>query len=439
MSIRVPLAWKNLTHDRRRLLAALAGVGFAVLLMCMQLGFRNALFDSTVALLEQLNADLILVSTARYSLSMHETFSRRRLYQALACPGVVAAEPVYIELQLAQWKSPEDGIGRPVRVLGFDPRSSAFRLKEINDQARALEHDHAVLLDAKSKRDLGRGEVPFATELSGRRVRVVGTFELGTDFVNDGNLVTSSGTFGRLFRSRGAGPDGLAEVDLGLVRVAAHADPAAVQRELAARLPGDIDVFTLRQFIDLERGFWASSTPIGYVFGVGALMGFVVGVIVCYQVLYSDISQHMPEFATLKAIGYPGRYFFGVVLQQALWLALLGFVPGALISLGLYGVVAAAQHGQAAFLHAAQRADQRQQRGFPRPGRAGHDHDLAGEQVQIVLGQHLFAQVPLAESERQAARLDHGLARSVKAFTARAGRSQDRRLRSAVGVAMVGS
>jgi putative ABC transport system permease protein len=51
---------------------------------------------------------------------------------------------------------------------------------------------------------------------------------------------------------------------------------------------------------------------------------------------------HLPEYATLKAMGYSDRYLIGVLLQEALILAILGFIPEFTISLGLYGLIAKA-------------------------------------------------------------------------------------------------
>ena len=65
-------------------------------------------------------------------------------------------------------------------------------------------------------------------------------------------------------------------------------------------------------------------------------MGFVVGVVIVYQILYTDVSDHLPEYATLKAIGYSDWILLGVILQEALILAILGFIPGYFASYGVY-------------------------------------------------------------------------------------------------------
>jgi putative ABC transport system permease protein len=335
---KVPLAWRNLTHDVRRLSVALAGVAFAVLLMCMQVGFQNALFDSTVALIEGLNADIIITSRARYTLSVREPFTRRRLSQAAATPGVQAAYPLYIETRFASWKNPETGVTYPIRVLAFDPDEPVWRMPSAVEQAPLLRQANTVLMDERSKSDYGPHPTGMTAELSGQTVRVVGKFQLGTDFANDGNLLMSTGNYVRYF----GGPSGgkiLSEVDLGLVLVEPGYDPQQVKESLINDLPDDVAIFTLDEFAQQELDFWAQSTPIGYIFTFGTALGFLVGVIICYQILYADISDHLSEFATLKAMGYRPRYFVLLVLQESLFLSVLGFIPGAIISALLYTVV----------------------------------------------------------------------------------------------------
>ena len=342
----VPLAWKNITHNRRRLALALAGVGFAVLLMCMQIGFRNALFDSTVELLEKLNADLIVTSKMLYALGVSDQFARRRLDQIAACPGVEAAWPLYIETRRAVLdvpvrdlagnplpidvkEPPQPGVGHLIRVLAIEPDDPVFGLPEA--ERRKLLTVGNVLFDEKSKPEYGHIEQGTKTDLAGRTVTVVGFFALGTDFANDGNLLTSAQTLDKIFYAP-LRTSGLGRVDVGVIKLVDPDQAEQVKAQLIERLPDDVDVFTKEEMIDREKSFWQNSTPIGFVFLLGTLMGFAVGTIICYQILYSDIDDHMREFATLKAMGYPNRYFFGVVLQEALFLGGLGFLPGIAVS-----------------------------------------------------------------------------------------------------------
>jgi putative ABC transport system permease protein len=146
----------------------------------------------------------------------------------------------------------------------------------------------------------------------------------------------SDSNFARYFPGAVPGESPLALVDIGLIQLAPGADAAQVQRTLAQALPDDVLVLTREQFVGLEEGFWLSNTPVGYVFGLGAVMGVIVGIIICYQVLSADVTDHLAEFATLKAIGYPDSYLTGVVLKEALLISGLGYIPGLLLSMLAY-------------------------------------------------------------------------------------------------------
>jgi putative ABC transport system permease protein len=328
---RTPLAWLNLTHNKRRLSLALAGVGFAVLLMCMELSFREALYDSTVAVIRHMNADLFITSKAKYTIIVRESFSRRRLAQAQASDAVAATYPLYIETKRSNLKNDKTGEALPIRVLAFNPDDPVFNMPEVEQDLRDLRLPDRALYDRKSKPEYGEVWSGKSIELAGRKLQVIGLFTLGTDFANDGNLITSDLTYRQLFPGR-PGDDPLSAVDVGLVRLKPGADPKAVKDELLKILPSDVTVYTKDEYLAKELSFWETSTPIGYIFWLGALMGFFVGFVICYQILYTDVSDHLPEFATLKAMGYSNSYFFWVVLQESVLLSLMGFLPGVLAS-----------------------------------------------------------------------------------------------------------
>jgi len=340
---RIPLAFLNLFHDRRRLAIAVSGVAFAVVLMFMQSGFKNALFDSTVEVLQQLDGDIVVVSSAQYSLVAAEGFSRQRLYQARACPGVAGAYPLYMESGI--WQS-QGHKAYPIRVLAFQPGDPVFRLPDTQEIVARLAQPSTAVVDRMSKGVLGilRGAAELTqqkVELSGRSLKLIGSFRLGTDFVNDGNVLMGADNFRQFFPSRVVGRDPLSRVDLGVVHVHPGASVEGVVNELQRILPGDVRVYDRRKFIRNEILFWNRSTPIGFVFTLGTIVGFVVGMIVCYQVIQSDISDHLGEFATLKAMGYPNRYFYALILRESWYLSLLSFVPGCMVSLVLFRVLAA--------------------------------------------------------------------------------------------------
>lgn len=339
MPIQTPLAWKNLIHDPRRLAVAVSGVGFAVVLIFIELGFMNALLDSTVQILRKLNGELVIVSTMNYALPAREGFDARRLAQARGVQGVRAALPVFIETTCLLRK--DGSRGYPIRVLAYDLDQAVVRLGIPAELQASLQAPQTAFADAANR---PKYRIPSAAEelsgyrgeLAGKRIHLVGQFEMGIDFVNDGNLLMTEQNFVRYFPYRARGKNPLSVVDLGVVQLEGGADADRVRQRLQEALGSDVDVFTKQEIIDREMRFWQTSVPVGFIFLVGVYMGFIVGVIICYQIIFSDIADHMGEFATLKAMGYNHRYFLGLVLCQALYLSLLGFIPGMVLSYILY-------------------------------------------------------------------------------------------------------
>jgi putative ABC transport system permease protein len=343
-----PLAWKNLTHDPRRLVVACGGVSFAVLLMYMELGFLNALLDSNVELIRRLEADLVIVSKARFSLVASDRFPLQRIYQARGQAGI-NVHPLYLESAGAILRRPGQK-GYKIRAIAFnlDLKRPLLASEAVAAHAAALRTPGTALADTKSHPDYGIPNDPdllpnYTAELTGQKLRLAGKFTLCTDFGNDGNLLMNEQNFARFFPLRdGPGGDPLSAVDLGIIQLkhGGTVSPESIKARLAAELPADVAVFTRQEFIDRERHFWSVSTPVGYIFLVGTVIGFVVGVIICYQILHADIADHLPEFATLKAMGYGTSYFIRLVIGEGIYLALIGFVPGAFLSYGLYMLLA---------------------------------------------------------------------------------------------------
>lgn len=344
---RTPLAWKNLTHDRWRLVVAVVGVGFAALLIFMELGFLNALLESTVQILRRLNGELVLVSSARYALPANERFDVRRMQQAEGVPGVEAVYPVYIETLEGVLRAPNSR-AYPIRVLGLRENDPVFNRQPLVRSAPELTRPYAALVDVASRAKLGMPTRPeqlvgFPAQLSGHRVQLVGQFRLGVDFATDGNLLMTATNFALFFPHRAGYSSPLSVVDLAMVKLAPSASAEQVQKvkkTMRAVLPEDVDIFTRAELIEREKKFWSTNAPVGYIFLVGVYMGFVVGVIICYQIIYTDIANHMREFATLKAMGYSNLYFCTLVLWQALYLSIMGFVPGCALSYACYRLLA---------------------------------------------------------------------------------------------------
>jgi putative ABC transport system permease protein len=256
-----------------------------------------------------------------------DSFPSRRLHQARACPGVAAVCPLYIENTTAVWKNAHDQSTRPIRVLAIDPDEPALDFVQLPAYAEALKQPNTVLFDEKSRDYYGHPQPGTQTELTRRSVTVLGTFRLGTDFSTDGSVIMSDRNFLQFFPDRSASGPYLAEVEVGVVQVAPGANVFAVQQELRQRLPDDVVVLTKPELVEQESRYWRDNTVIGYIFSLGMAVGFVVGIIICYQILYTNVLSCLPQFATLKAMGYSDGYLVSVVLQQALFLAVLGFIP----------------------------------------------------------------------------------------------------------------
>ncbi len=341
MSRSVPIAWLQLSQEKLRLLIALAGVAFAVVLVAMQLGFRGAMYESAVRYHERFRYDLVMLNPKTPFIGFPESFTRRRLYQALGAAEVESVTPIYI--WQAFWKNPWEHSARNIFLLGFDPSHDVLDLPGVRARRAELMRPDVVLFDAAARPEYGpvaeavARDGSLSAEINDRRVTVIGTFELGTSFGIDGSLVTSDLNFRRLVPER---PPGL--IDLGLIHLRPGADPDAVRRKLEATLERDVEILTRAGYIGREVDYWGTTTPIGYVFGFGALMGLAVGGVIVYQILFSDVSEHLAEYATLKAMGYTNRDLSSLVLREAAILALLGFGPGLAIALLLYRVTVSA-------------------------------------------------------------------------------------------------
>ena len=359
---RTPLAWANLTHDRVRFGLFVLGITFAVVLMFVQLGFRNALLDSNTQLHGKFNADLVLVSPNRQALAMREPFPRRRLYQTASVPGVRSVHALYLENALGTLRDTNPDLqhrlpNRGIRVIGLDPDAHLLKLPELDPDDDRCQIDKirtpgTALFDRNSKSEATRGGLaqtsygPLAAgteaELTGRDIELVGDFALGTDFTTDGTLIVSEQTFLELMRKPYTLGPATAAVDIGLIRLEPGADRDEVKRAIREALgDGDVDVFTVAELEDREKSFWLSNTPIGFAFGFGMFMGFAVGLVICYQILSGDVSDHLPEYATLKAMGHGNLYLAWVVLQESLILAVAGFVVGFFLSWGAYALLSA--------------------------------------------------------------------------------------------------
>lgn len=332
---KTPLAWFQVTRERTRLLVAIAGIAFADMLIFIQMGFEGALFDAAVLPHRNLDADLVVTNPQMQTLFSVKAFPRERLYQTLAHPDVKSVNSLYVAT--GQWKNPETQLERAILVWGVDPAASSFKFPEVKDNLHKIQPLQRVLFDQAGRPEYGvsadifNQEGLFAAELNSKVVEVDGLFTNGASFAADGNVIASDSTFLQLFPNRS--PD---EIEVGLIHLKPGADIAQVKADLEALLPKDVIVGSTEDFAQIERDYWANGTGIGFIFGLGVGVGFIVGIVIVYQILYSDVSEHLPEYATLKAMGYTDNYLLSVLIQESLLLAALGYLPSVALALGLY-------------------------------------------------------------------------------------------------------
>jgi putative ABC transport system permease protein len=336
---RTPLAWRQAIHRPMRLAAAIAGVSFANVLVFFQLGLSGGLYDSQKRPIQQINGELVMVSSRYLYLGEQLNFPRARLTQALGVEGVKAVTPLY--LGLSEWLNSDTRQQKQALVFGIAPENPALRLPELASDRLLLQRGDALLFDVRSKANAGpvaatvRREGSYQTELGGVQSVVTGLFSLGLTFAADINLVTSSTNFKNYFPNQSAD-----DIQMGVIQLQPGVDPLRVKATLATFLDSSVKVFTIEELASAEEAYWRRNSSFGLIFGLGVLVGLVVSGIIVYQILYSDVSDHLTEYATLKAIGYDDGFVVGIIMQESLILALLAFAPSLLLSLGLYGFLA---------------------------------------------------------------------------------------------------
>lgn len=341
--MKTPLAWRNLVHDKSRTAVGVGGVAFAVFLVLMQLGFLGAVETTATAIYGALEFDLLLRSPEYLHFSKAGSFPAIRLRQAASAPGVQWARP--LQVGMSDWRTPNASpvYGGKLRVLlemGTDPAEPVFRRPDIAAEVAKLHRPDYVLVDRKSRREFGPADgvrfgpddIGLTAELGGRKVEIVGTFELGSGLAADGAIIINDQGFVRT--APGANSK---YVNLGLVRLrtAAGTRPSEQQIAQAARSLqnhlagyGDVEVLTRKAALAYELNYWVQGTSVGAIFSFGALLGMVVGLAIVYQVQETDVTHHEKEYATMKAMGFGYASLLNVILQQSIALALIGYGLG---------------------------------------------------------------------------------------------------------------
>lgn len=322
----LPLARRNLLHDRTRFLVTVAGIAFAIVLVIVQLGLFLGFTQTTSGVIDHSRADLWVMARGVQYFEVGFPIAERKLYRILADPDVAAAGKCLV--QFAVWSGP-DGARHNVEVIGFDPRGGLGGPWNVTQGAvAALKQDNSVILDEFYSGALGVERIGDAVEVNGVRARVAGFTRGIRSFTTTPFVFTSFQNALDYTRIRSD------QTIFILVRAAPGADVAALKRRIAQRLP-DLAIYTRAEFARRTRDYWLFTTGAGIALLVAAMLGLLVGSVVVAQTIYAITVDHQRDYATLKAIGASNRFICGVILRQAALSAVLGYAAGMAIALAI--------------------------------------------------------------------------------------------------------
>ena len=349
--MKTPLALLNLWHQQAKTLVSIGGVAFALLLVFMQLGFMGAVSHTATNVLDHLRFDIAI--RARDYLHLYEPsqFDRKWLQVAASTPNVQAVKPTWITIH--NWRTlptakeeKNESFGSQylaIAIMAFDVHDDVFNLNSVTEQQALLSNGQSILLDESTQSDYGprdgrsfratadseTTDIGRATEIGGQTFTIAGLFNLGTGLAANGAAITSEQGFARISQW-----DVARHVSLGLIELQPDADVATAVKELEERFQLDandrqslaVDVLSRESMLKRERDRWLYQTPIGLIFQLGVVLSLLVGAAIVYMVLATDVTNRLPEYATLLAIGYSRVYLASIVMTQAIALCVCGFV-----------------------------------------------------------------------------------------------------------------
>jgi putative ABC transport system permease protein len=333
--MRTPIAWLNTIQNKKRTATAVGGICFAVLLIFMQAGFLGAARTNASLAYATLDFDLIMISRGYLTMPRSESIDRYRIIQASSVEGVAHACGILIDG--ADWRNQRDGASASCFVFGVPTSGPVFVNPSINNQIGRLRDSLTVMADRNARKSYGPWDVGGNATINGQTLHVVGEYSLGMGLLADGSAVVSEDTYARLY--------GMISVDrfnFGLIKIAPGADINAVANRLRAALPNDVVISTKPEIMRREERYFVTVKPVGIMFQVGMAVAFIVGAVILYQILSSEISNRLREFATMKAMGYTDRFIYGVGIKQGLLFSMMGYFPSLALSFVLYRVLRAA-------------------------------------------------------------------------------------------------
>lgn len=320
-----------LWHDKTRLLLSTCGIAFAVVIMFLQLGFFNGINDSQANIARLLNGDLVLLQRNRTHLNKWNRFEDIHLYQVAALSGVAEVIPIFKDG--AGLKNPQTDQVKRIIVYAFPPDRPPFALPDLSqEKLDRLKVRGQVLYDRRSREIYGRFREGDTLTIDGRSYTLAGYVDLGPNLINDGTILMGEGTW----LGNGANNRPV----MALVILTPDADRGAQIKAIKANLPDDIVAFTPSELAQREIDYTITNAPVGVIFGIGLVVSFFIGTVICYQILFNEVTDHLAQYATLKAMGFGNGTLIGIILEEAILLAIFGFLPGLALSEWIYRVVA---------------------------------------------------------------------------------------------------
>jgi putative ABC transport system permease protein len=318
-SVAFRLAWRNITRDRIRLIIAVIGVAFAVLLMTVQLGLLIGFAITSSSLVDRAQADLWIVPRGAKDVDQAGNMFERQKYRALGVAGVDSVQSLIV--RFTDWKRPDGGT-ESVIVVGIDPVRPALQpWNFVEGSVDDLRIADGVVIDELYSQKLGVSKVGETVEIMGRRARVVGITSQIRTFTQS-PYVFSSLKNARAWTSL---PD--ERTTYLLVRAEPGANLSSLRNTLQAAVPAS-DVWTAREFSWRTRFYWLVTTGMGASLLIAAVLGVIVGLVIVSQTLYSATMERLQEYATIRAMGATNRYLQAIVLRQSLVSGTLGYVIG---------------------------------------------------------------------------------------------------------------
>ena len=330
--MKVPFALINIIGAKLRTIVAVTGVSFAMVMVFLQLGFFGGMVKSSTGIYDRLNFDIVILSNSYLRILTPGYFDLAYIYQAMSVAGVKSVAPLY--LRRFQWTNPDNGQKEAAIAIGFNPKDSAFLIPEIYEYLDNISKLDTVLYDRLSQKKCGDIHIGTKTELNNRKIEVVGLYRLGAGFFASGTIIMSDQNFVRLFPDKN-----LKDVNIGLVRIDENVKAEDIADHIRKLMAGKVKVLTRDEIKNVEIDFWIKSTNTGLILSSGVVVAICIGMVILFQVLANDITNRLPEYATLKAMGYGRMYLSFIVAQQAIIIAMLGFIPASVISLFLYGLI----------------------------------------------------------------------------------------------------